>query len=84
MIRGERTHNFSPHLTPSATFARGLLMAFGTVAKAQAATIVKGSITKPNEQTTTVNYFNFSVNTAGTVTIDAETLNHDTKLYIIR
>ena len=48
------------------------LMAFGTVATAQAATIVTGSITLPNSETetTTVDYFNFSVNAAGTVTID--------------
>ncbi len=46
------------------------LIAFGTVATAQAATIVTGSITQPTPETTTVDYFNFSVNTAGTVTMD--------------
>lgn len=50
--------------------AGAALMAFGTVATAQAATIVTGSITKPTPETTTVDYFNFSVNTANTVTID--------------
>ncbi len=50
--------------------AGAAFLALGTVASAQAATIVTGSITKPTPETTTVDYWNFAVNTAGIVTID--------------
>ncbi|WP_199292056.1 DVUA0089 family protein [Coleofasciculus sp. FACHB-712] len=55
-------------LSIAATFSTFIALGIGEVA--QAATLVKGSITKPDIQTTTVDFYNFTVNTAGIVTID--------------
>ncbi len=46
------------------------LIALGSVGSAEAATIVQGSIIKPDEQTTTVDYWDFTVNTASQVTMN--------------
>lgn len=46
------------------------VVTLGTVGTAEASSFVRGSITNPTAQTTSVDYWNFTVNTASTVVID--------------
>lgn len=60
--------NLSKKLSVAALGAA--VVTLGTVGSAEASSFVRGSITNPTPQTTTVDYWNFTVNTAGTVAID--------------